>query len=214
MFGATNVQIACPCVFKTSGWVQCSLLAKEVLRAFDIPLNMDAVLLEVCRERHIRGLLFQAITPLVVTSIFRALWSKSGGVEGDVPVIQQELPEHATGAVDNSELDRNEKGDIDIGAPSGDMDMIDSSEGVHKGQLEAEENTSSPEEEDARLQLDKEVLFKWVAWGWSNTTRHDFGIHQDVPQRITIPETSLGNGAVASAKLCDYIKEEYDVAKA
>jgi hypothetical protein len=140
--------------------------------------------------------------PLVITSIFRALWSKSGGVEGEVPIIQQELPEHAMGAVDNSELDRNETGDIDIGAPSGDMDSIDSLEGVHKGQSEAEENTSLPEEEDARLQLDKKVLFKWVARGWSNTTRHDFGIHQDVSQVITIPETCLGNGAIASAELC------------
>ena len=94
------------------------------------------------------------------------------------------------------------------------MDSIDSSEGVHKGQLEAEENTSFPEEEDARLQSDEEVLFKWVAQGWSNTTRHDLGIHQDVPQVITVPETSLGNGAVASAELYDHIKEEYDVVKA
>ncbi len=94
------------------------------------------------------------------------------------------------------------------------MDSIDSSEGVHKGQLEAEENTSFPEEEDARLQSDEEVLFKWVAQGWSNTTRHDLGIHQDVPQVITVPETSPSNRAVASAELCDHLKEEYDVAKA
>ncbi len=117
VFGATNLQIACPCVFKLTGWAQRLLLAKEVLRAFDVPLNMDAILLKECQERRIGGLLFRAITPLVVTSIFRALWSKSRGVEGDVPVIQQELPEHAMGAVDNSELDRNETGDIDIGAP-------------------------------------------------------------------------------------------------
>ncbi len=106
-------------------------------------------------------------------------------------------------AVDNSGLDRNEMGDIDIGAPLGDMDSIDSWEGVHKGQPEAEENMSLPEEEEARLQSDKEVLFKWVAWGWSNTTRYDFGIHQDVLQVITVSETSPGNEAVTSAELCD-----------
>ncbi len=165
---------------------------------------MDALLLEACREQRIRGLLFQDIMLLVVTSIFHALWFRSGGVEGDVPVIQQELPEHAMDAVDNSELDRNETGNIDLGAPLGDMDSIDSLEGVHKGQLEAEENTSLPEEEEARLQSNEEVLFKWVAWGWSKTTRHNFGIHQDVPQVITVPETSPGNGAVTSAELCDH----------
>jgi hypothetical protein len=48
VFGATKVKIACPCVFKLTGWAQRPLLAKEVLRAFDVPLNMDAVLLEAC----------------------------------------------------------------------------------------------------------------------------------------------------------------------
>ena len=48
VFGATNVQIVCPCVFKSTGWAQRLLLAKEVLRVFDVPLNMDAILLEAC----------------------------------------------------------------------------------------------------------------------------------------------------------------------
>jgi hypothetical protein len=37
--------LACPCVFKASCWAQHSLLAKELLRAFDMPLDMDATLL-------------------------------------------------------------------------------------------------------------------------------------------------------------------------
>ncbi len=188
VFGAPNVQIACLCMFKLSGWAQCPLSAKEVLRVFDIPLNMDAILLDSCRERCICGLLPRAITPLVVTSIFCALWTQSGGVGGDIPIIQQqqELTEHALGVVEldakNRQDESKEKGDIDIGAPAGDMDMDDPLEGTPKGQ--SEEYTSLPGEEEANIQSDK-VLFQWVAQGWSNTTRYEFRIQHEVPQVVT-----------------------------
>jgi hypothetical protein len=123
---------------------------------------MDAVLLDLCQERCIRGLLPWAITPLVITSIFCTLWTQSGGVRGDVPVIeqQQELTEHTPGVValdtKNRQDESKGKGDIDIGAPAGDMDMDDSSENMPKGQLE--EYTSLPGEEEAKIQSD-EVLF-------------------------------------------------------
>jgi hypothetical protein len=37
--------LACLCVFKATGWAQRMLSAKELLRAFDMPLDMDATLL-------------------------------------------------------------------------------------------------------------------------------------------------------------------------
>ncbi len=178
---------------------------------------MDAVLLDSCQEHCICGLLPWAITPLVVTSIFCALWTQSGGVGGDVPIIQQqqELTEHAPGVVESDAKNRQdeskEKGDIDIGAPAGDMDMDDPSEEMPKGQ--SEEYMSSPGEEEAKIQSDK-VLFQWVARGWSNTTRYKFGIQHEVPQVVTAPKTSLVGRAVVPSELCDYLKQEHDMAKA
>jgi hypothetical protein len=40
-----SLPIACPCIFKASGWAQRALLAKETLRAVDNPLEMDEILL-------------------------------------------------------------------------------------------------------------------------------------------------------------------------
>jgi hypothetical protein len=56
---------------------------------------MDVMLLDLHCKRHICSLLHQAITPLVATAIFCALWSHTGGVGRDVTLIQQELTEHA-----------------------------------------------------------------------------------------------------------------------
>jgi hypothetical protein len=46
-----SVPVACPCVFKASGWVQRSLSTKELLRVFDTPLDMDNFLIADRRAR-------------------------------------------------------------------------------------------------------------------------------------------------------------------
>jgi hypothetical protein len=40
-----SLPIACPCVFKASGWAQRALSAKEMLSTFNTPLEMDEILL-------------------------------------------------------------------------------------------------------------------------------------------------------------------------
>jgi hypothetical protein len=72
---------------------------------------------------------------------------------------------------------------------------------------------SLPGEEEAKIQSD-EVLFQWVAWGWSNTMRYKFRIQYEVPQVVTAPETSLVGRAVAPSELRDYLKQEHDMVKA
>jgi hypothetical protein len=68
--------LACPCVFKASGWAQRTLLAKELLRAFD--MDMDATLLMDQQAR----IIFQcSVTPIVVSAIFHLLWTSNGGVK-------------------------------------------------------------------------------------------------------------------------------------
>ena len=71
--------IACPSVFKASGWGRRGLSTTEMLRAFDISPLMDSMLLP---HRRARTLLQRSITPLVVTSICRNLWSTRGGRRG------------------------------------------------------------------------------------------------------------------------------------
>ncbi len=72
VFGAPNLKIACPCVFKFLGWTQPPLLAKEFLRAFDSPLNMDVMLLDSCCERHIHSC-FIGLSQLLLQWQFFAL---------------------------------------------------------------------------------------------------------------------------------------------
>jgi hypothetical protein len=62
--------IACPSVFKASGWGRCGLSTTEMLRAFDISPLMDSMLLP---HRRARTLLQRSITLLIVTSICRKL---------------------------------------------------------------------------------------------------------------------------------------------
>jgi hypothetical protein len=63
-----SVPVACPCVFKASGWSQRSLSVKELLRVFDTPLAMDDVLI---LDRRARNIMQRGITPIVVSAIFR-----------------------------------------------------------------------------------------------------------------------------------------------
>jgi hypothetical protein len=104
---------------------------------------MDVILLDECWERCIHSLLPWAITPLVVLTIFWALWSQSGGVGRDVSIIQQELTEHATGEgtqiMENRESETKEERDMAMDAPS--------KEGSKD---QTEEDTSLPLEEEAK----------------------------------------------------------------
>jgi len=57
-----SIPVACPCVFKASGWAQRSLSIKELLRMFDTPLAMDNVLIA---DRRARNVMRRSITPTV-----------------------------------------------------------------------------------------------------------------------------------------------------
>ena len=75
-----HLQIACLCVFKSTGWAEWPLLARKFLRAFDIPLDLDDVLLGQGWEQCMHSVLQKAITPFVVTAVFHALWLSMGGL--------------------------------------------------------------------------------------------------------------------------------------
>jgi hypothetical protein len=103
-----QLRIACPCVFKSTSWAQRPLSAREHLRAFDIPLEMDEALLDRCRDRRIRSVLQRAVTPLIISAVFRAMWLDAGGDTGHTGVEQPELTLHETNA------DYNDKDGVTI----------------------------------------------------------------------------------------------------
>ena len=74
----TNPLVACKCVFKRSGWVQRHLSTEEVLNAFDVPLSLYDSLRR--NEQALNGLMC-GVSPLVTTSIVRAMWANSNGGE-------------------------------------------------------------------------------------------------------------------------------------
>ena len=74
-----DLHIACPCMFKATSWAKRQLSAKEYLRAFDSPLNMDTVLLDPCRERRIRSVLPRGILAIIASAVFRSMWSEKAG---------------------------------------------------------------------------------------------------------------------------------------
>jgi hypothetical protein len=77
-------------VFKATGWAERRLSAKEYLRAFDSPLDMDTVLLNPCRERRIRSVLPRGISAIVASAIFHSMWSeKAGGLNTEAITSQQ-----------------------------------------------------------------------------------------------------------------------------
>jgi hypothetical protein len=98
-----QLRITCPCVFKSTGWAQRPLSAREHLRAFDIPLEMDEALLDKCRDRQIQSVLQQAVTPLIISAVFCAMWLHTGGDTGHTGVEQPELTLHETNADYNDE---------------------------------------------------------------------------------------------------------------
>ena len=93
--------VACPCVFSTTKWVERGLTGYELLRAFDIPISQDKLLLPRCSSsRCLPFKIEESITPLVVTSIFGALWGISGGVIGSTS--SDESGEQHIDSVDNA----------------------------------------------------------------------------------------------------------------
>jgi hypothetical protein len=75
-----HLLVACPSVFSTTKWVQRKLSPYELLRAYDIPIFMDKVLLPACsKSRPLPFGIENGVTPLVVTAIFSSLWGTSGG---------------------------------------------------------------------------------------------------------------------------------------
>ena len=86
-----SVPVACPCIFKATGWAQRSLSTKELLRIFDTPLAMDDLLIA---DRRAWNVMQHGITPIVVSAIFCALWSNSMGVDTTSVMAQQGLTAH------------------------------------------------------------------------------------------------------------------------
>ena len=76
-----DLHIACPCMFKATGWAERRLSAKEYLCAFDSPLDMDTVLLNPCQEWRIRSVLPRGISAIVALAILFKLVREGGGVK-------------------------------------------------------------------------------------------------------------------------------------
>ena len=66
--------VACPSVFTQSKWTRRCLTHQELLRAFDMPVSMDDLLLE---SRNFLEFT-HCVAPVVTTSIFRAWWGERG----------------------------------------------------------------------------------------------------------------------------------------
>ncbi len=76
-----SADIACQNVLKATGWGRRCLSAAESLRAFEVSLAMDTVLLT---QRRARTLLQRWISPIIVTAIVCNLWKQpGGGIRGD-----------------------------------------------------------------------------------------------------------------------------------
>ena len=71
-----DLQIGCRSVFKRSGWVRHHLTAHEMLRAYDMPLQMDVAL---ASNKRARDVLVRGISPIIATSIFFPIWACSQG---------------------------------------------------------------------------------------------------------------------------------------
>ena len=64
------LHVGCGSVFKRLSWVCHHLTSQEFLRAYNMPLGMDAVL---SVDRHARNVLVRGISPLIVASIFQSI---------------------------------------------------------------------------------------------------------------------------------------------
>jgi hypothetical protein len=64
---------------------------------------MDEALLDKCRDRRIWSVLQRAVTPLIISAIFHAMWLDVGGDTGHTGVEQPELTLHETNTDYNDE---------------------------------------------------------------------------------------------------------------
>jgi hypothetical protein len=84
-----KLEIACCSVLKPSGWVRQTLTPAEVLRVFDVRAALVPPLLQ---DRHTCSLLFCSLSPLLISSVFRAMWAGvGGGSRGACPVKEVRL---------------------------------------------------------------------------------------------------------------------------
>jgi hypothetical protein len=90
-------EIACPCVFKPSGWAKGRLSLKEYFCAFNLPLVLDEPLAKnpsACKA------LTLMMSLVVVSAIFEIIWSsESGGLE-----VVAEAVEHSIARVLPNEM--------------------------------------------------------------------------------------------------------------
>ncbi len=193
-----QLRVLCPCVFKLSCWAHRHLTAQENLRAFDTPLKLDDALLNRCRERQIRSLLPQSITPLVALATFRALWSELEGGARPTDAEQPGLTLHGKLETESSkeEVIRriNWKGE---GTKLNTADevrldgqMVDSEAGLDETMVD-----SGASEDTIRK----------LARSWSPTTRYEFGIKE---------ETSSQTGGIETAEILEDFRVKHDIAKA
>jgi hypothetical protein len=82
-------EIACPCVFKPSGWVKGRLSLKEYFCAFHLPLVLDKPL---AKNPSARKALTLMMSSVVVSAIFEIIWSlKSGGLDGVAEAMEHSI---------------------------------------------------------------------------------------------------------------------------
>ena len=103
--------VACPSVFAKTKWVQRMLTPYELLRAFDVPITMDNVLLPKCSSTTLPFGIEESLSPLVISSIFGFLWGVTGGVQG----VQAQCPTATADAIGPQE------------------DLVEKSNEVHEG---------------------------------------------------------------------------------
>ena len=72
--------VACPSVFSKTKWVKRMLTPYELLRAFDMPITMDKMLLPKCSASVLPFGIEDSLSPLVITSILGRLWGVTGGI--------------------------------------------------------------------------------------------------------------------------------------
>ena len=149
--GKPTAPIACPCVFKPTGWGCRRLSAKELLRAFDVSPLDNAVLLT---HRRAQTLLQRSITPLVVTTICRNLWNTGGGYGGAGTKQDEVLPSNDEGMAGRTSYKKGDSGRKDNNKEEN-KDKKNIGEKHKEEDVKDEEDT---EVEEEKLTQDQELL--------------------------------------------------------
>ncbi len=220
-----HLRIASPCVFKSTGWTQRPLSAREHLRVFDVPLYMDAALLDKCRERRIKTVLQRGITPLIASTVIRALWSNRGGgmSKGGTTAQPEQLTVHNERAKDVT-TEQPEPLTLHEGVRTKD---------IKSGRRLAKAGSKKEKGEHMKSSIMNsltELEITHLARGWSEFTRRKFGV-QDwlLPRRggdenlgvaardAMLLESSSEAAEIRVSDLSEVLfnlKEKHDIAKA